>query len=245
GETLLIARDGRRIPVSGQILAHKGTASGSPFLSVVARDISERKCVETALEKANEELVKASRRAGMAEVATGVLHNIGNVLTSIHVAATRLAESSRNSKAANLSKVVELLSEHRDDIGEFLARDSKGQQLPGYLAQLSERLIAEQQAALEELGCLQKHVEHMRDIVRAQQNYARSSVKTETVKVSDLIEDTLRMNAGSLFHHNIRVVKECQSEVSLRVEKHKALQILVNLVNNARQACEASDQPEK
>ena len=40
----------------------------------------------------------ASREAGMAEVATGVLHNVGNVLDSVNVSATLLQENITKSK---------------------------------------------------------------------------------------------------------------------------------------------------
>src|SRR5438477_1901269 len=117
------------------------------------------------LKKAQNELLEASRQAGRAEVATGVLHNVGNVLNSVNVASSCLAENLRKSKAASLSKVVALLREHEVDLGAFLTTDAKGKQLPGYLAQLAEHLAGEQSAALKELSQLQKNIEHIKDIV--------------------------------------------------------------------------------
>ena len=98
-------------------------------------DITERKRAEAELAKTQNELVDASRQAGMAEVAIGVLHNVGNVLNSVNVASTCIAEGIQKSKATNLIKVVALLREHEADLGNFFTFDPKGKQLPGYLAQ--------------------------------------------------------------------------------------------------------------
>ncbi len=46
GETALLARDGREIPVSQVILAHRNAAGEVEYLSTIMRDISERKAAE-------------------------------------------------------------------------------------------------------------------------------------------------------------------------------------------------------
>jgi PAS domain S-box-containing protein len=209
------------------------------------QDLTERKRAEAELEQAHRELLESSRQAGRAEVATGILHNVGNVLNSVNVASSCLADSLRRSKAANLSKVVSLLREHEGDLGTFLCRDPKGKQLPGYLAQLAEHLAGEQAAALKELAQLQNNIEHIKNIVTLQQALAKTSGVTETVNVTELVEDALRMNLGGRARHDIQVIKEFNDTPLLTVEKHKVLQILVNLVRNARHACEALDRPER
>jgi PAS domain S-box-containing protein len=208
-------------------------------------DITERKRSEAELEKTHKELLEISRQAGMAEVATGVLHNVGNVLNSVNVASSCLADSLRRSQASNLSKVVTLLREHEADLGTFLTSDSKGKQLPEYLAQLAEHLAGEQAAALEELAGLQKNIEHIKDIVAMQQCFAQVSGVTETLQVTDLVDEALRMNSPGLLRRDIRVIKEFEKVPSMMVEKHKVLQIIVNLVRNAKQACDNPGRAEK
>jgi len=46
----------------------------------IARNITERKSAEAALEQMHKQLADASRKVGMAEIANNVLHNVGNVL---------------------------------------------------------------------------------------------------------------------------------------------------------------------
>jgi urea transport system substrate-binding protein len=212
---------------------------------VQGNDITERKLAEAELKEAHQQLVESSRRAGMAEVATGILHNVGNVLNSVNVASSCLADSLRKSKAANLAKVVTLLREHEGDLGAFLTSDPKGRQLPGYLANLAEHLTTEQASALKELAELQKNIEHIKDIVTMQQSFAKVSGLLETLQVTDLIEDALKMNSSSFARHDIHVFREFENVPPVTVEKHKVLQILVNLVRNAKQACDEQDPPEK
>jgi ligand-binding sensor domain-containing protein/signal transduction histidine kinase len=208
-------------------------------------EIEERQQVQLEVERVHRELLETSRRAGMAEVATGVLHNVGNVLNSVNVASGCIAESLRNSKSARLSKVVALLREHEADMGAFLTTDPKGRQVPNYLAQLADHLGREQSAAIEELSLLQKNIEHIKDIVTMQQSYAKVSGVRETLQLADLVEDALRMNSSSLARHDVQVVKEFQNVPAVLVEKHKVLQILVNVVRNAKHACEDSARHDK
>jgi PAS domain S-box-containing protein len=204
----------------------------------ISKDITAIKEAEIEMEQMHKQLVDTSRQAGMAEVATSVLHNVGNVLNSVNVSSTLVSNQVRKSKAANLAKVVALLNEHAADIGTFLTHDPKGKQLPSYLAQLAEHLVNEQNTVLKELNLLHENIGHIKDIVVMQQSYARVSGVIETVKITDLVEDALRLNLGALQRHGVEVLREFEDVPPMDVEKHKILQILVNLVRNAKYACD-------
>ncbi len=190
------------------------------------------------LDKTHAELMESSRLAGMAEIASGVIHNVRNVLTSINIASSLVTESVKNSKAVNLKKIVALLREHEVNLGEFLTKDPKGQQAMIYLGALSEHLVQEQEKLIKELGMIQEGTKHIEDIVRAQQSYARVSGFTETLKVGDVIQDALKMSVPS--KGSVQIVKEIPEDLVVTVERHKMLQILVNLMRNAKQACDGS-----
>jgi PAS domain S-box-containing protein len=215
-------------------------------LQVVFWDVTERKLAEERLEATHRELVEASRLAGMAEVATGVLHNVGNVLNSVNISATLVSENLQRSKVASLAKVAALLHEHEADLANFFTRDPRGKQLTSYLGQLAEHLLAEQTGAAKELNELARNIEHIKDIVAMQQNYAKFVGVVETVKVTELVEDALRLNAGALARHDIQIVRDYAPNVpEITVERHKVLQILINLIRNAKYACEEEGQAGK
>ena len=182
------------------------------------------------------DLVTTARQAGMAEIANNVLHNVGNVLNSVNVSAGLVNSKMRYSKALGLAKAVQLINEHAADLGDFLTHDAKGKQLPDYLNKLVAALAAEQQSVVEELGSLTTSVDHIKDIVATQQSYAGAASVVEEVQVRELLEDALRMNAGALARHQVTVVREFAEVPLLMLDKSRVLQILVNLIGNAKQA---------
>ena len=203
---------------------------------VVFKDITDEKRAELELQVLNKQLQRASRQAGMEEVATGVLHNVGNVLNSVNVSATLVWENVRQSKSSNLAKLASLLREHVDDFGDFVGNDPKGKMLPCYLADLAEHLSGEQGEMSKELELLMKNVGHIKDIVAVQQSYSKVSGLVESLSLAGLVEDALQMNVGVLKRHNIRVVREYEDAPPVSLDKHKVLQILVNLMRNAKYA---------
>jgi signal transduction histidine kinase len=193
----------------------------------------------------HKELVTASREAGMAEVATNVLHNVGNILNSVNISASLVAERLRQSKAAGVSRLAALLVEQGDRVGQFIAEDARGKRVPAYMAALGEQLAADQRSALEELAGLRENLEHIKDTVNMQQSYAKLCGVTETVEVVDLVEDSLRLNAGAFARHGVTLQREFGEVPPINVDKHKVLQILVNLVRNAKYACDDSGRSDK
>jgi C4-dicarboxylate-specific signal transduction histidine kinase len=238
-------RDGRwrDIHARGELFTD---ADGKPVrLAGTCLDITERKQAEAALEKLNQELVDASHLAGMAEIATGVLHNVGNVLNSVGVSATLVANQVRHTKAANIAKLAALFDQHKADLAGFLATDPRGQTIPAYLGSLTESLAAEQTTLLAELAHLRKNIEHIKDIVAMQQAYALTSGGTETISIPDLIEEALRIDADALARYNVATIRDYQARPVIATDKHKVLQILINLVRNAKLACVDSGRTDK
>ncbi len=209
------------------------------------QEIAERKSAQSQVEQIHAQLVGASRRAGMAEVATNVLHNVGNVLNSVNVSASVLEEQVERSQVVNLSRLAVLLTEREQDLGSFLTGDARGKHIPTYLKKLAEQLLAERGHSLTELKTLRSKIEHIKRVVSMQQNYAKVAGVEETTRVADLLEDALRMNSTSLQRHGIDVVREYGDVPEINTDKHKILQILVNLVRNAKDACSASGRPDK
>ncbi|MDP3071014.1 MAG: PAS domain-containing protein [Opitutaceae bacterium] len=255
-----VLQNGRRVEIPEELMTtrHKGlrtlqvtkvpimNADGqAAFLLGIAQDITARKESEAQMAEMNDRLVQTSRLAGMTEVATGVLHNVGNVLNSVNVSATVVADAVRKSRGVNLSKIVALLREHEGDLGAFLTADPKGRQVPAFLGLLAENLGTERTAILRELELLQKNIQHIKDVVSMQQSYAKVSGVTEPLDLGELLADTLAMNAGSFQRHDVEIVREFEAVPPVMADKHKLIQILVNLMRNAKQACDASGRADK
>ena len=213
------------------------TATGTErALYGVMMDITEAKVAESRLAELNRKLMDSSRMAGMAEVATGVLHNVGNVLNSVNVSANVIGDTVRASRVTQLGDVAALLAAQNGGLVGFLTTDPRGRLVPELLARLADAMRTEHATLAAETGTLVSHVGHIRDIVAMQQSLATVSGVSEKLAVSALVEDALKLQASSLAKHGIEVVREFASVPPAIVDRHKTLQILVNLIRNAKQA---------
>ncbi len=200
---------------------------------------------DAELKRVHGQLMEASRHAGMAEVATGVLHNVGNVLNSVNVSATLIAERLGNGRVEKVAQAAQLLREQNGSLARFLTEDPKGRLLPNYLAEAGAQLSQERTAAMAEAELLVKNIEHIKDIVAMQQNYARVCGVVETLGAEALVEDAIRMNGGAFERHQINLVRDFASVPSVSADKHKVLQILVNLIRNAKYAIDEAGEGER
>ena len=215
------------------------------YIIAIARDITERKRAEAKLKAAQEKLLETARKVGMAEVATGVLHNVGNVLNSVSVTAESIQKRIRNSKASYLGDAVKLLEEHSDKLGTFMTNEERGKKLPVFLANLSNELVDEQERCLEALEALTKHVQHVADIIQLQQSYSNTKGLIEPTSIAELIEDAIQINAEALSRNNVEVQREIANLPAILLDRHKVLQILTNLISNGRYALSKSNKDEK
>lgn len=211
----------------------------------LSNEIGERKRAESELEAVHQQLLAAARKAGMAEVATGVLHNVGNVLNSINVSATIVADRLRNSKLYELARALNLMSEHNADLGTYLTHDERGKRILGFLQLVSQHLSRDQSTMLDELQSLTKNVDHVKTIVAMQQSYAGAAGLVESVSLAELVDDALRLNASSFDKYHIEVVRDYAVLPEVRIEKQKLLQVLMNLMTNAKDSLVESGAAER
>jgi signal transduction histidine kinase len=192
------------------------------------------------LADAQQRLLDLSRQSGMAEIATGVLHNVGNVLTSLNVSTTIVANKVAELRADNLCAAIEILRDHAHELTEFVSTDPKGSRILPYMAKLGRHIRDERQAILGELNLLRDHVGHIKEIVATQQNYARVSGLIEDVSLATLVEDAFCIIQSGFDRHHIRVERDFEPLPPIPADKHKILQILLNLLRNAKQAIKES-----
>ena len=218
--------------------------AGRPVRMIGAiQDITDRRRAEAELNAAHRDLVEASRRAGQAEVATSVLHNVGNVLNSVIVSATLAIDRTRELRLNNVALTADLLRENRPTLGPFFETHPKGRMLIDYLPQLARSLEKERGTVVTELGMVVKHIEHIKEIITTQQNFAKSVGVFETVPFTELIEQAIALNADSLARHQVTLVREFTEVPPFPVDRHRVVQILVNLIRNAKDALKAGAPP--
>jgi len=241
-ELKVLSRDG-----SPRTLEIDSRPFGSAGVQIIARDVTERKSAEAQLAVLQSEMLEVSRKAGMADVAGAILHNVGNVLNSVNVSVGIIARLIRESKSSDVSRVAVLLEEHRGDLANFLAREKRAEHVIAFLKSLDQQLSSEQDTISKELRELSANIEHINNIIATQQNYAKAGGLVESINAACLLEDALRINAALLQTHQVAVTRQYDPRLlpEIKVDKHRVLQILINLIRNAVHACDESGRMDK
>lgn len=248
----------RRIIVNGEtrIVHEQGEVTfaqdGTPLrMHGTMQDVSDSRMAQQELERYREhleelveertariqrldsELLEASRRAGMAEIATGVLHNVGNVLNSVNVSAEVVSDSLAHLRTEEIVRAVKMLEAHKQDLAVFVTQDPKGSKVLPFLKLATSEIGQQKLDAARELESLMGHVDHIKRIVAMQQTYARAPGVPEDVSVIKLLREAEAMMRASKTSNGVAMAVECGGDLILTIEKHKVLQILVNLFHNA------------
>jgi signal transduction histidine kinase len=208
-------------------------------------EIAERKRTSEELKKAQEKLVETAWLVGRAEVATSVLHNVGNVLNSVNVTANLLLKENRYSKISNFTRAARMIEEHQDNLAEFLTKDEKGEKLPVYLVALSKHIEKEQETFMGMLKDLCNHVKHITELISIQQSHDASAGLTEVVSVGELLEEALQVKTPGMSPTSVKIIRKFENIPSCRLDHHKFMQIVINLLSNARYAVRDRDNTSK
>lgn len=209
---------------------------GSQILRGISLDITDRKTTEHEIASLNEQLVFSSRLAGMADVASSTLHNVGNVLNSANVSVVFLKEFISKSKIKEVDAVTDLLQQNMSRLPEYIASDPQGKYVPKYLIALLQNVKDEYALISKEVENLSKHIAHVSEIISRQNDISRVSGRREKVFLPEVIDTALEMTDFSFEEQNIHIVKKYQKTSFVLTDKVKLLQILINLIRNAKDA---------
>lgn len=207
----------------------------------IVRDITARKATEATLANVQTQLVDAAHKSGMADMATGVLHNIGNILNSVNLSGGEILRATSNSKVKGLIKANKLLTAHNDNMGEFLLNDTRGQKLPDYFIKIGKVLDSEITAISTEAKALLEKTTMMKEVINTQQTYARSGFHSEGLNISELIDDALKIQDASLAKWGVKLHKHFTDLPECTGQKSKLLQVITNLIKNAKEAMTDND----
>lgn len=181
----------------------------------------------------NKQLIEAARRAGMAEIATSVLHNIGNILNSVNVAALSLSEKLNSTLFSGLAASANLIEEHQHDFNTFVQNDIKGKNLINYLRKMPDFWEEKKQIFQNELTSINNNIKNIKDIIIMQQSMSGGSSVMEILPIVDVLEEALRLNSTIHPRSSVHIIKDYKIKPSISTDKVKLLQILVNLLRNA------------
>jgi len=197
------------------------------------------------LKDTRSELLEKAHKAGMADLATGVLHNVGNILNSVNISSTVIDETLKNSKFKKFKQANQLLTEHEDNLEEFVLHNPKGIKLLNYYRKLEEPLENEHDRLKKHSDRLNEKIKLIIDTIEAQQNFVKVGRINEKVYLEDVVEDTLKLQSGSIERHGLDIQKDFGHTDKVIIQKSKLVHILINLIKNAKQAMSEVDRNER
>jgi signal transduction histidine kinase len=215
------------------------------YISGIGMDITSRKLAEFELHKLNQQLISSARRAGMSEVATSILHNIGNILNSVNVSVGLIKKSIDDIDILSLYSVMDMFIENIHDLKNYLQNDPKGKLLPEFIIESKPYMQKQFTTIASEIQRLNDNVTHIKNIVAMQNTLSGASGVMEEINVASVIESAIEINASTLNKNEIFLDKEFLDSLVLISDKNKVMQILVNLIQNAKDAIIYSDTQNK
>lgn len=195
--------------------------------------------LKEALKKLKEtraQLVEKAHKAGMADIATGILHNVGNILNSVNASVAMIQETTQKSKLGNLYEANNLLKKNMDQIEEFILETPKGKKLLSYYLKLEEPLRKEQKEILDQSRRLNKKIDLIREVITAQQNYAGSTMEADQMSLKEMIDDALSLQSATIERHKLTIKKELNPVDPIIAHRTQLIHILVNIFKNAKEA---------
>ncbi len=229
---MALSEHAKRVGQSGK-LSDKIQCNRDDELGILASSFNQ---MLEKLEQLRVSSIKLSRQAGKAEVATGVLHNVGNAMTNVCVIADSMDNKLAHTHLPSLRKVSGLLSEHSDNLPALFSPGQKGTHLPAYLATLTEQLTAESALIQQDLTSLRDGLGHVKLIVASHQGIAKTENFIERACLLDIVGSVLPLVEASYAKHAIEIDLNRNMEVDVYCDASKLTQVIINLLTNAKDA---------
>jgi signal transduction histidine kinase len=187
------------------------------------------------------QLREASRESGIAMLASGIMHNVGNLLCNVSVSAELVHNIAFRSDVASLAHVAETLRSAREASSGTIPPA-----IPEFVAQLAQRLQQERATVLSEAKGLRDGITHAAAIIAAQQQLAKPGPGlVELVSIRDLLDTVQTLTKNRIAQLGIVIARSDSPDAVALVDRYKVLQILLNLVANATDALEAVPIPQR
>ncbi len=199
----------------------------------------EERTVDLKMAQAN--LLRQAHEAGMAEMAVGILHNIGNAITPAKVSIALLIKKTNESPIRNhikemMNRLCKVISEPGTTSPDEM------QQVEQIVAVLPEAIIEEYEHFNNEIKRIRDKHEHIESIIHLQLRYARLSGDIENVNVNKIVLDSIEMLEESIVKYSVAITNDLDPDMPLiRIEQSKLLQVMINLIKNAVEAMRDTD----
>jgi signal transduction histidine kinase len=181
----------------------------------------------------------------MSEVATCVLHNVGNALNGATVAAGLVRARTAGLAVEDLMLMVETLERERHDLAAFFSAGGRGRHLLAFVRELGEGMAAQRREMLAELAHLDEVIQRLVLMVAAQQSLAGGRGFPEKLSLAMQVDEVLELVRAGPGGKEIDWRREYEPVPPIVVDRHRLIEVLLVLLRNARQSVEGSPRSDR
>lgn len=186
------------------------------------------------LKHTQKKLIDIAHQEGKAEMAIGILHNIGNSLTNCSVIVENCSNNLENSIIMKqVREIHKLLKENENDLNRFFNKDEKGKTLPSYLIKFLPLLVEEKNLLSDDMKKVNAALYFVNNVIKEQKNTAKIKNIWKRVKVHDFIANGILLYEDRLKIAKIKLEMEVDPEFELDLLEEKAIQVFHNLIENS------------
>jgi len=182
----------------------------------------------------HKKLIDAARLAGRADITTGILHNAGNILNSINIDTNILEQILDKSKVDSIIKIADLLTKQKKQLVQYIQTNPKAEQLPSLLLKIGILTSQQNKDFKIKLQELKNNIDHITQIINTQLSHKSFTGYTEKITIDEIISDAIKILEPSIINHHIILINKKANLPPTPLDRHKVLQILINLLKNAK-----------
>lgn len=182
------------------------------------------------LSQARQELLDQSYKAGIAEMASGVLHNLRNQLSPLTMRTGRLRKLLGARTEGNVGRAL-------DELAADETLSERSAKLARYLKLSASRATRDGEEALEEMDAVVRQLARVEDVLGEQDRFSRAKRVNEPVRLSDIVARAISLmpeaeNSGI----EVTVDPGVDPVMPFRADRFVLTQIVNNLLINSAEA---------
>jgi signal transduction histidine kinase len=209
------------------------TANQINAVMVIVSDITERIKAQEQLKAAQKELIEKAHHAGMFDIASSNLHNVGNLLNSIVTSTHVIKEITKKPYIEKLKKANEMLSHNLDKAETPIINAPDNDTLLKYYFHLEQQISSEIKVINDEIERLGKKAQSIDHVIKSQQEYVSFGTITDEHDLVEIINDVIKIHSKQLDQNSIKVVVSGDDDYKIQAQRVKMIHILTNLIKNA------------
>jgi PAS domain S-box-containing protein len=203
----------------------------------ISRDVTK---IRTLEKQQHEAMVDKAVAQGKFEIASEVMHDIGNAISGFRSYLDRMKRLQDNDGLKNLRNLVTFFNDQKTSL-EMAIGETKAAAVIQLLEGIVQTQDRSEQQTIESLTSQLNIVANIEDILNIQRKYISGyeSKERKPAVLKDIINDSLSMFYAIIANNSITVTLNIAPDIpSIKGDRTKLMQLMINLLKNSIEATE-------